>query len=207
MKQHRKVLSLALVICMMLTLLPFQAKAETVAITDYQTFVKNLAVLEEYAVSYSNANPGKDPASLVMKYIRTGVEEFDSGFWNVIAGNEDAKFAAYVRNQEAASGSQVNVSGLKGLGVIQTPNGDKVDMGHVFAVMDISCHNEGDDLYADAAGWAGDLVDLMVLADSEDVYGDVEEMVGKSVRITSWQKASPRQMCLLTWTATPWLPS
>ena len=177
MKQLKKVLSLALVICMMLTVLPFQAKAETVTITDYQTFVKNLAVLEEYAVSYSKENPGKDPASLVMKYIRTGVEEFDSGFWNVIAGNEDSKFAAYVRSQEAASGSEVNVSGLKGLGVIQTPNGDMVDMGHVFAVMDISCHNEGDDLYADAAGWAGDLVDLMVLADSEDVYGDVEEMV------------------------------
>ena len=45
MKQLKKVLSLALVICMMLTVLPFQAKAETVAITDYQTFVKNLAVL------------------------------------------------------------------------------------------------------------------------------------------------------------------
>ena len=182
MNNLKKVLSLALVICMLLTVLPLQAKAESAVITDYQEFIQNLAVLEEYAVSYSAANPGKDPASLVMKYIRTGVDEYDSGFWNVIAGNGDSKFDSFVSSKEAAHNaanpsSPVNVSGLKGLGQLQTPNGDKVEMGHVFAVMDVSCHNEGDNLYTDAAGWVGGVVALMVLADSEDVSGTVEEMV------------------------------
>ena len=183
MKQVKKLLSLALVLCMILTVLPVQAKAESVAITDYQVFLKNLAVLEEYAAAYSAENPGKDPASLTMKYIRAGVEKYASGFWNVIADSEDSKFASFVQNKEASHNAtasaenKVNVTGLKNLGVMSTPNGDQVDMGHVFAVMDVSCHNDGSDLYTDAAGWAGDLVDLMVLADSEGITGTLDEMV------------------------------
>ena len=50
-------------------------------------------------------------------------------------------------------------------------------MGHMFAVMDISYSNAGDAVYTDAAGWAGDLVELMVLADEEGVSGTLEEMV------------------------------
>ena len=183
MKKLKKLLSLVLALCLLITVLPMQAKAEAAVITDYQAFVKNLAVLEEYAVAYAAENPGKDPALLTMKYIRAGLEEYDSGIWNVIAGTEDSRFADFARSKEAAHNAaasaenKVNVSGLKGLGVIQTPNGDKVDMGQVFAVMDVFYQNDGLNLYADAAGWAGDVVDLMALADSEGVSGTVEEMV------------------------------
>ena len=174
MKKLKKIMSLALVICVLMTLLPVYANAEAPEITDYQSFVKNLEVLEAYAASYTAENPGKNPAALALQYIRTGAEGYNSGFWNSVAGNEDSKFAAYVQNKEAAD--HTNVSGLKNLGVIQTPNGDKVDMGHLFAVMDIAYHGSSDS-YVDAAGWAGDLVELMVLADSKGVSGTLEEMV------------------------------
>jgi len=183
MKRAKKLLSLALVICMLMTVLPVQANAESLEITDYQVFLKNLAVLEEYAAAYAAANPGKDPASLTMKYIRTGVENYNSAYWNALAGSEDTKFAAYVQNKENAhnatanDANKVNVTGLKNLGIIEVPNGDQVDMGHVFAVMDVSYHNGGSDEYADAAGWAGDLVELMVLTDGKNVSGTLEEMV------------------------------
>ena len=169
MKQLKKLLSLALVMCMLLTMLPMHVNAETPAIADFQNFVKNLTVLEECAAAYAAENPGKDPAALTMQYIRTGAEGYNTSFWNGVAGIEDVKFAAYVQN----------VSGLKDLGNIQTPNGDKVDMGHMFAIMDIAYHGNGSDSYADAAGWAGDLVELMVLADSENITGSLDEKVQK----------------------------
>ena len=181
MNRLKKILSLFLVIGMMISMIPVQANAAsgTPEIADYQVFLKNLEMLEGYAADYAAENPGKDPVALTMKYIRTGEDAFTGGIWNTIAGNEDSKFASYVRSRQAAADASqnVNVTGLKNLGLIKTPNNDKVDMGHVFAVMDAYYHNDGNDTYGDVAGWAGDLVDLMVLADSEGISGELDEMV------------------------------
>ena len=39
---------------------------------------------------------------LVIKYIRTGVERYNSGSWNIMAGYEDEGFAKFVMQYEEA---------------------------------------------------------------------------------------------------------
>ena len=159
-------------------------KLETPPITDYETFLVNLQLLEEMAYAYIQQNPGKDPAALVIKYIRTGVDRYNSGSWGIMAGYEDAGFAKFVAEMEDSINCQVEdesqmicVSSLKDIAGFTIPNGDTVDFGHMFGTMDITYHNGFGMNHADVAGWAGDLVDLLSTADRHGVTGTVEEMV------------------------------
>ena len=159
-------------------------KLETPAITDYETFLTNLQLLEEMAAAYIQQSPGKDPAALVIKYIRTGVDRYNSGSWGIMAGYEDAGFAKFVAEMEDAYNCQVEnesqmicASSLKDIASFTIPNGDTVDFGHMFGTMDITYHNGFGINHADVAGWAGDLVDLLSTADRHNVTGTVEEMV------------------------------
>ena len=150
-------------------------------IENYEDFIANLAMLEEMAEAYALQNPGKDPLNLIIKYIRTGVERYNSGSWGIMAGYEDAGFAKYVSEMEDWVNSQVestdqmiSVTALKNLknfyvpGVTET----KMDFGHLFGTMDISYHNKGSVNHADVAGWAGDLVDLLSTVDRHHVTAD-----------------------------------
>ena len=159
---------------------------ETPPITDYETFLTNLQLLEELAYAYIQQNPGKDPAALVIKYIRTGVDRYNSGSWGIMAGYEDAGFAKFVAEMEDMINCQVEdesqmicVSSLKDIASFTIPNGDTVDFGHMFGTMDITYHNNFGINHADVAGWAGDLVDLLSTADRHSVTGTVEEMVAE----------------------------
>ena len=149
----------------------------------YEEFMAGIKILEEYANAYVKANPGKDPMWLLIKYVRTGVDRYNSGSWNIMAGYEDAGFAEYVKKQEEAYNksvdmdSMINVTGLKNIKNFTLPNGDKVDFGHMFGTMDISYHNNGSVNHADVAGWAGDLVDLLSTADRHGVVGTLDEMI------------------------------
>lgn len=185
MKRLKKMLSLLLIVSLLLEsfIVPTTANAADAELTGYLEFLNSLSTLEEYAVDYSLENPGKDPAALTIKYICAGVEEFDSAFWDGILGREDAGFASYVEEREdsanAAAGSagqSVEVTELRSLGVMTTPGG-AVDMGRVFAVLDAYYCNDGENEFADVAGWAADLVDLMELAQANEVSGTVDEMV------------------------------
>ena len=69
-------------------------------IVSYDEFVENLVKLEEIAHDYVKANPGNDPLELMIKYIRTGVERYNSGSWGIMAGYENTDFANYVRRYE-----------------------------------------------------------------------------------------------------------
>ena len=182
MKQMKRMLGLLLALVMLIAVMPLQTfAAATEPMADYQQFMNNLKILEEYAVDYAKENPGKAPAALAISYVRAGAEEYNSGFWTLITGQEDVKFASYVQTREAANNAgaeqKVNVTGLRDLGIAQMPNGDKVALHRLFAVLDAYYHNDGSASYADVAGWAGDIVDLMVLADSKGVSGSLEEMV------------------------------
>ena len=157
---------------------------ETPAVETYEDFVTNLALLEEIAYVYIQENPGKDPADLVIKYIRTGVDRYNSGSWGIMAGYEDAAFAQFVAqledmiNSEAEDVSQmICVTSLKDIETFTLPNGDRVDFGHMFGTMDITYHNNFSVNHADVAGWAGDLVDLLSTADRHAVSGTMEEMI------------------------------
>ncbi|MBQ2004578.1 MAG: phosphodiester glycosidase family protein, partial [Peptococcaceae bacterium] len=144
------------------------------SIDDYDTFLENLLILEGYAADFAKANPGKDAAALVIKYVRTGVERYNSGSWGIMAGYEDVDFAEYVKQQEEAFNLTVAdkddrsiVTGMKNLKNFKLPDSDKnlADMGHVFGTMDITYHNNFGVNHADVAGWVGDTVDLLSLAD------------------------------------------
>ena len=158
-------------------------------ITNFDDFIKNLAILESIADTYvKKVAPGKDPAMLVIKYIRTGVDRYNSGSWNIMAGYEDADFAEYVRKYEEEYNAPLEdgdelmmVSGLKNIQEFYLPNGDFADIGHVFGSMDITYTNKSSEDHADVSGWAGDTVDLMSMVDqfgleSTDIEGMVEEI-------------------------------
>ena len=157
-----------------------EAKVET-----YDEFVENLTILENLADTYvKKVSPGKDPAMLVIKYIRTGVDRYNSGSWNIMAGYEDAGFAKYVSDYEANYNANLEegqpmmaVTGLKNIENFTLPNGDRVDFGHMFGTMDISYTNNNSVDHADVAGFFGDTVDLMSAADRHNVSGSLEEMV------------------------------
>jgi len=156
------------------------------SIKSYESFIENLTLLEMIAGEYVKENPGKDPATLVIKYIRTGVDRYNSGSWGIMAGYEDEKFAEYVIKMEDSINAQIEdpadmicVTALKDIHNFTLPNGDKTDFGHLFGTMDITNHNKSSENHADVAGWAGDLVDLLEFSASGKVSGTLEEMVAE----------------------------
>ena len=155
-------------------------------INDYGSFVENLSLLEMLANQYVMENPGNDPLELVIKYIRTGVDRYNSGSWGIMAGYENKEFADYVRRTENSFNYEIeNVdeyfkfTALKNINVFDLPNGDRTDIGHMFGTLDISYTNKTSLDHADVGGWAGDLVDLITSADADGdkVSGTIEEMV------------------------------
>jgi len=158
-------------------------KLEEAHITTYEELILNLTMLEMITAEYVRTNPGKDPVALIIKFIRTGVERYNSGSWGIMAGYEDEDFAKYVFEIEDAINSQftsademIKISGLKNLDNIVLPSGDLADVGHMFGTMDITWHNKTSQNHADVAGWAGDLVDLLEFSDTMGVSGTLEEM-------------------------------
>ncbi len=154
------------------------------SISSFEDFVINLNFLEFLAFSYVMENPGNDPLELVIKYIRTGVDRYNSGSWGIMAGYENAEFAKYVRAAEVEANSAaespaefVKFTALKNINTFVLPNGDIVDFGHMFGTMDITYTNKGSENHADVGGWAGDLVDLISSADADELSGTVEEMI------------------------------
>lgn len=160
-------------------------------IDSYEDFIFNLIYLENLANAYvAEISPGNDPLELVIKYIRTGVDRYNSGSWGIMAGYENTDFADFVRRIENAYNSDPEMvedvndvstyfkfTALKNINEFTLPNGDRVDFGHMFGTMDIAYTNKGSVNHADVGGWAGDLVDLITSADASKVTGTVEEMV------------------------------
>ena len=162
-------------------------KLDVPVISDYDTFIENLSLLEEMARAYVLENPGKDPLALVIKYIRTGADRYTSGSWAMMAGYEDKDFAAYVSKTEDAINAtaesvdqMLQVTSLKNIDRLTLPNGDVVDLVHMFGTMDITHHNNFGQNHADVAGWAGDIVDLMEITDC--MYGITGDISTEHIR-------------------------
>ena len=154
-------------------------KLPDASIDTYAELLEYLPYLEEWAVEYAKATPGTDPVALVIKYIRTGVDRYNSGSWGIMAGYEDAGFAKYVIQKEDEYNCQfteeqqdqmLQVSGFKDMKEFTLPNDSSfyVDFGHMFGTMDITYTNKGSQNHADVGGWAGDLVDLLSTSDHDD---------------------------------------
>ena len=159
------------------------------SVGDYETFLEDLRILEQIADAYVDENPGKDPASLVLNYIRNGIESYTTTSWAIMAGSENTHFTAYVTayedayntlvTQEADLISVVSIRDLEHFAAPSDPS-YKLEFSHMFGTMDITGYNPGSVNHADVAGWSGDLVDLLDLVDNKTVVTGkttVEEMV------------------------------
>ena len=148
-------------------------------ISDYATFLSCFKVLEGYAQTYAEENAGEDANALIINYIRTGVERYTSGTWEMVCGKENTAFTAYVSEQDTANNT--SASALKNLGNFTLPNGNKVDLGHVFGAMDVANYAKVQGMTdavvqarADMGSWAGDITDLMYCAENVDIADKVD---------------------------------
>ncbi len=154
-------------------------------ITDMNTLIDCLTVLEGYAETYSEEHTGFDPVDLTLNYIRTGVERYNSSAWAILAGEEETDFRDYVAQRDAEEGT--TAFRMKKLGVGMTAlNGDTVDMGHTFGCMNLTYYARIHDTtetsriaHADLSGWAGDLCDLVTQTKAHGVSGTQEAMIAE----------------------------
>lgn len=164
-----RLLALCLVLILSLNLMaPVLAADDEPSVTDYESFLAELKVLEQYADDFALANPSYKAGELILNFIRTGVERYNDGNWVTLAGQEITEFTAYVQEQDATYGT--NTMALRNIVIddFKLPNGNLVDFGHMFGTMNISYLTAvaSDDL----AGWAGDLCDLLLFSKE---YGNV----------------------------------
>ena len=148
-------------------------------VSDYSTFLSDLKQLEIYAASYVESNPGENETALVINYIRTGVYKYTSGMWATVAGAEKTAFVEYVAQQDEENNT--TVSALRNLENFALPNGNIVDLGHVFGTLDITYYaatqgmtSEVIKARADMGGWAGDTADMMFCAVNVDITDKVD---------------------------------
>ena len=143
-------------------------------VADYETFLACFKELEGYAQAYAAGNAGEDANALIINFIRTGVERYTSGTWEMVCGKENTAFTAYVAEQDAANST--SASALKNLKNFNLPNGNYADMGHVFGAMDVANYAKVQGMTAqvvqaraDMGSWAGDISDLMFCAENVDI--------------------------------------
>ena len=155
------------------------APLDLAPVADYDTFLANLKQLEAYAAEYVQSNLSENATALVVNYIRTGVERYTSSTWATLAGAENTAFTAYVAQQDVANGT--TASALKDLEQLTLPNGNLVDLGHMFGTLDITCYAtvqgmtaEVIQARADMGGWAGDTADMMYCAENVDIPDKVD---------------------------------
>ena len=147
-------------------------------VSDYASFLSCFKVLEGYANAYAAEN-GENANALIINYIRTGVERYTSGTWEMVCGKENTAFTAYVSEQDAANGT--SASALKRIQNFTLPNGDPADLGHVFGAMDVANYAKVQGMTdavvlarADMGSWAGDITDLMYCAENVDIADKVD---------------------------------
>ena len=139
-------------------------KGEVVTnVQDFDTLITCLKDLETYAETYASEN-SEDAYALELNYIRTGVERYTDSLWAGVAGEENTAFVEYVSAQDSSNGT--SASALRDIELLDISNGNEMDFGHLFAVLDIAYHQkdigeENAQKYADFGGWLGDLVDLL----------------------------------------------
>ena len=192
MMQKRKstrLISALLALMLVFSLLPFSALAADVDTAKYDAFLSNLKTLEGYASDYALANSG-DAVELVLNYIRTGIEKYNTDSWATLAGAENTAFVAYVAEQDAAKGTNAQgtrcftVDETKGekesdVFTFTTPDGLQVEFPHMFATMDLTYHNSKAETTLDYGGWAGDIVDLMSYSKGKVSATEVEAMAAE----------------------------
>ena len=188
-KYCSKLVSIVLALMMVLSAVPgltaetmsgaakVQPKASAASAEEFDAFLANLEVLEGYAADYAPA-ANETAAGLVINYIRTGIDKYNTGSWAILAGAENTAFVEYVAEMDELNGT--TAGSLRGIGIFETPNGQQVEFGHMFGALNIASYNPGVTSSADFGSWAGDIVDLMEYAKNNGVTGtDIESLVAE----------------------------
>ncbi|MBQ4101498.1 MAG: hypothetical protein IJC85_01275, partial [Oscillospiraceae bacterium] len=173
MKTCKRILAILLSLCIFLSVSGVVFAAETEAepeVTDYESFLGCLQVLEGYASSFASTNTTYNVSQLMINYIRTGVERYLDGNWKTLAGEEITAFVNYVAEQDAAKGTCAGCLRNIVEDDFVLPNGDQVDFGHMYGALNIAYISSV--ASGDLGGWAGDLCDLMLYSRE---YGNVPE--------------------------------
>ncbi len=190
MNQNRFIKTFSLLLAFMLALAPVLNLAETMTDADiliaernvksgeeFSAFLANLEVLESYAGEYAPVT-GESAVGLVINYIRTGIEKYNTGSWAILAGPENTAFVDYVAEQDVQNGTAA--SDLRGIGRFTIPNGQTVEFAHMFGALNIAYYNAGVVSSQDFGSWAGDICDLMEYAKNGGLTSTgVEEMTAE----------------------------
>ena len=151
--------------------------ADEPGVADYQSFLSNLKVLEQYADEYAATNSRYNAKTLVVNFIRTGVDRYNDDNWVTLAGAEITDFVRYVENRDAAKGTTAMLLRNIIIDEFTLPNGNQVDFGHMFGTLNIAFVASQES--ADLGGWAGDICDLLFYSKNfgNVPAGTVEERV------------------------------
>ena len=111
MNQNRFIKTFSLLLAFMLALAPVLNLAETMTDADiliaernvksgeeFSAFLANLEVLESYAGEYAPVT-GESAVGLVINYIRTGIEKYNTGSWAILAGPRTPHLSTMLPNR------------------------------------------------------------------------------------------------------------
>ena len=146
---HKILLCIALIFCFCITGCTL---APTKLQKDFGGFLAKVDKIE--CLSYDYNSEGHILRALI--YVRS--ETYNDYQWNSLGGTMEEDFAEYVTNNQEET--QVDSLQTENFFVIPATK-EKVDLQHLFAVMNILYKSTDDDA-KDLSGWAGDLCQLAV---------------------------------------------
>lgn len=163
MKTSKRLISLAIVLIMLLgSVVPaFAANNPTTPLADVTAMMRTL---EAYAAQYAQENPGTDPIELEMNFIRSA--RYSGGNWDRLAGVKNQDFIDWVYAQDNNMRDLRRESIMK---FVLAPNGNTIDVQHMFGTMNMTYYNNYNVMVSDLGGWAGDLGDLLLQIEKNNV--------------------------------------
>ena len=136
--------------------------------------MEDLENLETYIKEYKKEKSyiGSSLTHLIVWYIRLGA--YSSSEWSIAGGQIPDDLSSYISSKDKEKGTSAQKT--RTYRVITTPNGDKIDFVHMFAVMNgIENGNSFSSNYAHLVGWGGDTEQL--LEDIMNIEGDLESIM------------------------------
>ena len=143
----------------------------------FNKVMEDLENLEAYIKEYINEKSytGSSLTHLIVCYIRLGA--YSSSEWSIAGGQIPDDLASYISSKDKEEGTSAQKT--QTYRVITTPNGDKIDFVHMFAVMNgIENGNSFSSNYAHLVGWGGDTEQL--LEDIMNIEGDLESIMNQA---------------------------
>ncbi len=132
----------------------------------FNQLMERITKLEQLSAQYSSSNVGLR----VLQYIRS--ERYTGTAWNIVAGTVESGFVTYVADNQG----EYDLVGLKdktkSITLISPTTGDKIDFGHMVALMNVALKGSlTNNTYNDLAGWGGDLCQFAVVLKNTGLTG------------------------------------